>query len=510
MSKKKIIFQSLIGGAILGLGIKVLAGSLTQAKSTPKHVSGVSSFDKIDTFVEKQMERLNIPGAALAIVEGDQIMHLNGFGRTGPGGEVPSPQTPFFIGSLTKSFTAMAIMQIVEAGNLALDAPVQCYLPWFHVSDSRASSRITIRHLLNQTSGLPLLPGWQALADLDDRPGATERQARALSTLRINRPVGSAFEYSNVNYNLLGLITEAVSGESYETYIQKHIFEPLQMNHSHTSKTAAKRDGLAAGHQSWFGFPIPVPDLPVAKGSLPSGLLISSAEDMGRYLIAHLNGGRSGNVQILSPEGIAELHRPAVDARLLDDDAKGWYGMGWFIEEQDQTRSLQHTGLVPDFFAFMALLPEQKRGVVLLLNVDHFTMQLTMSDVGAGLVRLLAGKQPDRLKFGVIPWIQRGLLVIPFLQILDVALTLGSIQRWSRDPQSRPGRGRIWGCHILLPIIPNLLVFLTLIPILSKIRGFLMLFAPDFSWIARICGGFAGIWTFLRTCLILRTLRKRP
>ena len=93
---------------------------------------------------------------------------------------------------------------------------------------------------MNQTSGLPTLPGVLLLADFDDRPDATDRQIRALSTLVLTRPVGSAFEYSNLNYNLLGLIIEAASGESYASYVQNHIFTPLEMSHSYTSQAAAK------------------------------------------------------------------------------------------------------------------------------------------------------------------------------------------------------------------------------------------------------------------------------
>jgi hypothetical protein len=103
---------------------------------------------------------------------------------------------------------------------------------------------------------------------------------------------------------------------------------------------------------------------------------------------------------------------------------------------------------------------------------------------------------------------QRGLLLIPVLQIVDVIFTLKLIRRWWQDPQRRPSRGWMYGRHILLPLILNLLVTCTIIPILGKIRGFLMLFAPDFSWIALFCGTFAGVWIFLRTGLILRSLRK--
>ena len=260
-----------------------------------------SSFTAVDAYVEAQMRRLHIPGASLAVVEGERIMHLRGFGRARPGGEPPAPQTPFFIGSLTKSFTALAVMQFVEAGKLALDAPVRRYLPWFRVADRRASAKMTVRHLLNQTSGLPSLPGEILLTDFDDRPDATERQARALRTLKLSHPVGKVCEYSNLNYNLLGLVVEAVSGESYADAIRKHIFAPLEMRHSFTSKAEAQAGRLAMGHRHWFGFPVPAPDLPVPRGSLPSGQLISCAEDMAHYLIAHLNGGHYGCLLYTSP-----------------------------------------------------------------------------------------------------------------------------------------------------------------------------------------------------------------
>jgi CubicO group peptidase (beta-lactamase class C family) len=139
------------------------------------------SYDAVDAYIEGQMRRLKMPGVSLAIVEGDQIVHLRGFGRARPGGEAPTPATPFFVGSLAKSFTALAVMQLVEAGKIELDAPVQRYLPWFRVADPQASAEMTVRHLLNQTSGLPESCGETALANFDDHPGATERQVRLLA-----------------------------------------------------------------------------------------------------------------------------------------------------------------------------------------------------------------------------------------------------------------------------------------------------------------------------------------
>jgi CubicO group peptidase (beta-lactamase class C family) len=275
VSIKKSLFQSLDVGAAPAL-IRTFFAKTGLAKS----VVDSAAYEAIDAYVEQHMRRLNIPGVSLAIVEGDQIVHLRGFGQARPGGEAPSPQTPFVLGSTTKSFTALAVMQLVEAGKIDLDAPVQRYLPWFRVADPQASAHMTVRHLLYQTSGLPGLPGVIVLADLDGRPGAAERQARALSTLKLSRPAGAAFEYSNTNYILLGLIIEAASGEPYAEYIQHHIFDPLGMRHSYTSQALAKQNGLALGHRYWFAFPFAVRNLPIPLGSQAAGQLISSAEDM--------------------------------------------------------------------------------------------------------------------------------------------------------------------------------------------------------------------------------------
>ena len=165
---------------------------------------------------------------------------------------------------------------------------------------------------------------------------------------------------------------------------------------------------------------------------------------MAHYLIAHLNGGRYKEAQILSPEGIAELHRPAVETMVMGYE-KGWYGMGWYAVGQDKTRALHHSGLTPDFFAYMVLLPEQKKGLVLLLNADHFMMQPMMAEVDAGLTRLLAGNAPKPIQFGAVPWIMRGLLLIPVLQLADVAATLRLLDGWRKEPGADRAGGACGG-----------------------------------------------------------------
>ncbi|MCW5854008.1 MAG: beta-lactamase family protein, partial [Anaerolineae bacterium] len=407
-----------------------------------------ASYTDIDAYIQGQMRRLNIPGVSLAIVEGDQIVHRRGFGRARPGGEAPTPQTPFVLGSTTKSFTALAILQLVEAGRLDVDAPVQRYLPWFCVADPTASAVMTVRHLLHQTSGFPMLAGLQFPADLDDSLGATEQQAAALSTLRLTRPVGAAWEYSNLNYDVLGLIIEAVSGEAYADYVERHIFAPLDMRHSYTSRAAARQHGLAVGHRYWFACPGAAPTLRPSGGSLPAGLLISCAEDMAHWLIAHLNGGRYGNGQVLSPAGIEALHRGAADVRVMNRSV-GEYGMGWFVETIGQTQVVWHSGNVPEFSSYMALLPAQKKALVLLLNADHYGLPFVLEEFGARVAALLAGQAPAPVQLGFIPWAMRALALIPLLQVIGVAATLRRLRAWRRDPALRPTRGWAVARHVL-------------------------------------------------------------
>jgi len=465
-----------------------------------------TSFDEIDTYIEKQLDALNIPGAALAIIEEDQIVHMKGFGVSSLNGNAPTPQTPFVICSLTKSFTALAVMQLVEAGKIELDAPVQLYLPWFTLADPQAAAQITVRHLLVQNSGLSQATGWKTMVNFDDSPDAGEKQARQLATFRPNRPVGSAFEYSNTNYNLLGLIIEAASGEAYADYVQNHIFDPLDMTHTYTSKAAAKQNNMSTGYISWFGIPMAVPDLPIPSGSLASGQIISSAEDMAHYLIAQLNGGRYGDVQILSPEGIAEMHSPGVDANSMGVDL-GDYGMGWIITPTSQGNRIWHDGTNPDYFAYMALLPNQNKGMVLLVNANQLMINFSMAEVGGGAASLLADIQPESIPWAVVPWSLRAFLIIPVFQILGVFVTLRTVRRWRKGASQRPGPIRKW-LHIVLPTILNLvLVACALWLLTSGVLKFWLFYMPDLSWLALICGSFALVWIFVRTRLILGALR---
>ncbi|NTU64096.1 MAG: beta-lactamase family protein, partial [Chloroflexi bacterium] len=284
-------------------------------------------FAAIDAYIEGQVKDLNLPGLAFAIVHGDQIAHLKTFGIADPSGRPITPQTSFLLASVTKSFTALAIMHLVEAGQIDLDAPVQRYLPWFRVADADASARITVRHLLNQTSGLSALTGNGYFITRDSDDAAQGRFVRGLSTASLSFAPGTNYEYSNANYATLGVIVGAVSGESYEQYVKDHIFTPLDMQNSFMYRDEAKQHGMATGYTYLFGVPTAI-ELPDLRGDMAAAGVIASAEDMGHYLIALLNAGRYQDNSIISPEALAQLwQRPAGKA----GEGRAYYGMGWQV-----------------------------------------------------------------------------------------------------------------------------------------------------------------------------------
>jgi CubicO group peptidase (beta-lactamase class C family) len=331
----------------------------------PSRADGEPDFAAIDAYVETEMKAARIPGLALGIVHDGHPVHLRGFGKADDAGRCFTPETPFFIGSNSKSFTALAVMQLVEAGKVDLDAPVQRYIPLFRVADREASAEITLRQLLNQTSGLTERAGRSATLAAGMQP--LEAAVRALATTRLARPPGAGFEYSNLNYTTLGLVVETVAGEPFDAYLKTHIFEPLEMHHTYTSIDEAKRDGIASGYRYWFGYPVAY-DSPGHGSTVPTGGVISTAEDMSRYLAMYQSGGRYRGRVVLSAAGVTEMMQPG-PATTRGVSSGAGYAMGWFVGPWGGVAASYHFGDEPNAHAGMALVPRGNWGVVVLFNV---------------------------------------------------------------------------------------------------------------------------------------------
>ncbi len=344
--------------------------------------------ESIDAFVERERLASGIPGIALAIVQVGSPAHLRGFGDDGRGRAI-SADTPFPIGSLTKSFTALLVRQAIDAGQIDADAPLQRVLPWFRVTDAAASARITVRHLLNQTSGFSRADGVAPL--LQGSTASIDELARGLGAVSLNRPVGERFEYSNLNFVLLGAVLQAVTGRSWQELVQTQVLLPLQMNHAHTDHDAARQAGMTALHRMWFGLPV-AQHVSLLPGFAPTGSLVASAGDMAAYLQMLLAGGMGPAGRVVSADAVARLLAPASPpavSRLLSTDFSFRYGEGWFVGPFGAaTDARWHLGSLPSFAAWMVLLPDTRQAVVMLMNANT---ELPVNEVNAVMSRLPIG-----------------------------------------------------------------------------------------------------------------------
>jgi CubicO group peptidase (beta-lactamase class C family) len=406
--------------AAVGVGVAGFAGT---AAATPPVDTG-----QIDDFLQQQLQRHRLPGMALGLVDGDRIVHVRGFGTADSTGRPVGAQTPFVLASVSKPLTATAVMQLVDAGKVQLDAPVQHYLPQFQVADPVASSQITVRQLLNHTSGLP--------ASACQRETATLEQFLAsMRTVKLDRPVGTRHVYCSGNYNILGLMVQRVSREPFGEYVRHHIFAPLGMRHSYTAQAPARQDGLAQGHRWLFGVMEPM-DYYNPSG-VPSGYLISTAEDMTHFLIAQQNGGVYQGHRLLSAAAVAQMQQPAVNAGQGSS-----YGLGWSQGKIGDVAAVYHFGANYDVETLVMMEPGNGRGAVILINAQGLLAVDAFRSIESGLARMLNGEIPTSAPapmptvYGLVDTILIALTSLALLPALRLA-------HWARTTAPRRRRQRL-------------------------------------------------------------------
>jgi CubicO group peptidase (beta-lactamase class C family) len=477
--------------------------------------------EAIDAYVTEQMDKLEIPGVAVGIIRGDQVIHLRGYGVVDDTGRTVTSRTPFLIASLSKSITAVSIMQLVEDGKLELDAPVQNYLSWFQVADEETSSRITIRHLLNQTSGFPERESYVRNLDSNPAADALEISIRDLNTTKLSFPLGEEFEYSNTNYDILGLVIQTVSGQSYETYVEENIFSPLDMDNSYTSLEDARAGNLTRGYHSFFDSTVAYDHLmPYSRTTKPSTGLFSSAEDLTHYLIAHLNQGRYQERSILSADGVAALHEPGIR---YSDNAS--YAMGWAVflftemaavaPEGAIPTALAHRGEWAGYNSIMVLIPDLELGIVVLMNKSDPVQTPELFNLGWSVSMVAVGLEPFDTPSADFVGRNLRALLIGIIVLLGISL-IWSIRK-IREFFSRPSidsqqRKKPIARMILLAAIDLILAGGLLFVRLPETKDTLALalrFNPDIGLMYVLILVLTLGWGVLRTVLFFVVLSKK-
>jgi len=342
------------------------------------------TFNKIDVYINSTMETEKIPGMSINIVNENKVIYSKGYGVSDDIGTKVTEETPFLLGSVSTSFTALAIMQLVEQNKIAIDSPVQKYIPWFSLKDEQSSKEITVKNLLTQTSGLPTSAGNMKNFSINS---SLEETVKNLKNIELSHSVNSTYENCNLNYIILGYLIETVSQTSYADYIQQHIFNSIDMGRSYTSITKASENGLSTGYTSflWNKKPLKTDE---NSAFLPATNLISTSKDMSNYLIAQMNDGKYRGRSIISSSELEKLQSPTVK-----NFSGSSYCMGWF----DYGDTLQLGGDADNFHSDMIINKSQKLGIVVLINandLDQFDRD-SYNIIARDINDILLGKSPE-------------------------------------------------------------------------------------------------------------------
>ena len=399
----------------------------------------VASADQLaagDAFLRGYMARTKAPGVAYAVVRGDRVLRQGAWGVDGNGRPMTA-QTPFMLGSTSKSFTALAVTQLARAGRVDLDSPARAYLPWLRLDDEDTARTVTVRQLLTHTSGLPKVSNTSLTDRYDNRPGALARSVRDLATLRPTGTAGRAYQYSDANYMILGALVENVTGDTFGAYLRRHVFDPLAMTHAAATAEEARTLGVPVGHRYYLGRP-QRHAAPFDTAGAPYGFLAASLDDLSHYAIAQLNGGRYRHTWILDGEGVREMHTGTADT------GHGSYGLGWKNSTLDGAgvRTVWHSGATPNFFSHLVLVPDSDLAVIVLANIYGLAMDEPLNAGAFGLARILHGAAPaPGAADPTFTWILVALCAVAAVLVALLARSLIHVVRIRRGTD-RPIRSR--------------------------------------------------------------------
>lgn len=341
--------------------------------------------DAIDDYINSEMQRRHIPGLALAVTRHGKMVKVKGYGVASVEHDVPvTPDTVFELASVTKQFTAAAIMLLVEEGKVRLDDP----LPWHLLRAPETWKTITVRHLLAHTSGLPGLGGgFKALWPGGPRMRYTTTQLfDAAAKDELSFPAGERFQYSDVGYVLLGVLIEAASGRRYREFLDERFFKPLGLTSTsvidvarivkHRAPNYTLRDGQLV--HDWRVWDI---EMPSHYG------VLSTVKDLVTWEAA-LAAGR-----VLKPATIAEMWTPV----RLNSGVTYPYGLGWFVDERRGHRWISHTGITG---TELSRFPDDGLAVVVLTNLGRTVGDQSARVDSWGLTYGVAGRYIRELLVG--------------------------------------------------------------------------------------------------------------
>jgi CubicO group peptidase (beta-lactamase class C family) len=341
--------------------ILILFVSLVSAQSK------TIDFAELEKIIEAELKDAKTPGAAVAVVSGDKIIFAKGFGATSAdGGNSVTPDTLFRMGSTTKMFTAAALISLVETGKIRLDAPIGSYVK----NLPPKISALTAHRLLSQSSGLR---DFAPLASGNDDAALAQNIRLWKDDVFFTEP-NKIYSYSSANYWLAGFLTEELTGKTYADAMTELVLKPLGMNRSVVRPFEAMTFPLALGHDIKNGTAAVIRPIDNNAAKYPGGSLYSCANDLARFAVALLNGGKIDGKQILSPLVTRNLQKPQF---YLPGEERAFYGYGLLGFDDRGVKTVSHGGVSRGYGSTVFFAPEQKIAVIVLANSNGQTLPKT-------------------------------------------------------------------------------------------------------------------------------------
>jgi cyclic peptide transporter len=367
---------------------------------------------EIEAYITSNLKKSKIPGLSVVIVKDGETAYRQGFGYADTAAKQPVTATTLFeLGSTTKAFTALAVLQLEEQGLLNLNDPVTRYLPWFQLSVNGRAADITLRQLLYHTSGIP----FKTIGDIpvDAGEGALERTVRNLVGQELDFVPGEKYLYATVNYDVLGLIIQQVTGQTYERYMTDHILQPLGLNQTYLFRADAGTPEIAQGYKLGF-LRTAAYDAPAYRGNTPAAYLITNALDIEKWLKIQLGS--------TSPAGfgkplIERSHLPDTTVSPSPDGAS--YAAGWSVFQRG-SGEIAHEGSNPNYSSFIIFRPHDGLGVAVLANLDSaYTYSM-----GQGIMNIMLDKKLPNDTGDMYQSIDNMASTVLFISIPVILLTL--------------------------------------------------------------------------------------
>jgi CubicO group peptidase (beta-lactamase class C family)/D-alanyl-D-alanine dipeptidase len=372
----------------------LLLGACFQSVAQPNDAQSTANYSEVQRrlteFIEREMRDKQIPAISIAVVDGDQTVFALGFGEATASGDKATADTIYRVGSVSKLFTDLAVMQLAAAGKLDIDADVRKYLPDF-APQNPYDAPMTLRQLMSHQSGL--VRESPVGHYFDDKAPSLAETVKSLNTTTLIYKPGTRTKYSNAGVSVAGLVVERTVGKPFEDYVRDSLLGPLEMPMSGFRTSAAINDKLATGWMRSHHAPrFVAPNFPL--GTLPAGNLYSSMSELSHFLAAVLNGGKFRGKPVIDEKTLASMLKPVP----ASGDRANQYGIGFALGEIDGQRTFGHGGAVYGYSTQLLGVPDERIGVVASAALDGangITRRLAEHAVRLMLARKDGKQMPD-------------------------------------------------------------------------------------------------------------------